>query len=79
VRRLHLALPAAFVLAALAGPAASSGSEAEARAHAEARAWRGRWCPPTGCAAPPPASLASLGGFAAAALGARALARRRDA
>jgi hypothetical protein len=79
VRRLRPGLLAALVIAAFAGPAAAtSASGAEARAVAEARAWQGRWCPPAGCGAAPPASIASLGSFAAAALGALALARRRS-
>jgi MYXO-CTERM domain-containing protein len=77
VRRLPSLLLAALVVAAFAGPAAASPA-AEEEAIAQARAWQGRWCPPTGCSAPPPATLASLGGFAAATLGALALARRRS-
>lgn len=70
---------AALLLLAAAPPAAvaSPGAEPEARGLAEARAARGRWCPPTGCGPVPRASLASVGGFAAATLGALALARRR--
>lgn len=72
--RLRPALFAAFALAALAGPAsASSAPDAEAAALERARAWEGRFCPP------PPSGLTSLGGFAAATLGALALARRRSA
>jgi MYXO-CTERM domain-containing protein len=79
VRSLRPTLLVALAVVALAGPAAaSSGADAEERAIAEARTWRGRWCPPTGCGAPPPASFASIGGFAAATLGALALARRRS-
>jgi len=83
VRRLHPALLVACALAALvtmtALPArAASGSDAEARAIEEARAARGRWCPPTGCAEAPGGTLSHLGGFAAATLGALALARRRS-
>jgi len=87
VRRLRPALLAALAIAALAGPAAGSPTpESEAQAVAQAREWKGRWCPldgpeghaATGCGAPPPASFASFGGFAAAALGALALARRRS-
>jgi hypothetical protein len=77
VRRLRPILLAALAVAACAGPAAAS-APSEAEAIARARAWQGRWCPPTGCVAPPPATLASLGGFAVATLGALALARRRS-
>lgn len=78
--RIRPALLAALAIVALAGPAAASSTpESEARAIAQAREWQGRWCPPTGCGPPAPASLASLGGFAAATLGALALARRRSA
>lgn len=80
LRPILLALPAALALAGALAPPASAlpAPDAEARAIAEARAARGRWCPPTGCGPPPPASLSSLGGFAAATLGALALGRRRS-
>jgi MYXO-CTERM domain-containing protein len=78
LRPFLLSALSALLLAAAAPPAAASpASEAEARALDEARAARGRWCPPTGCAGSQGSSLASLGGFAAATLGALALARRR--
>lgn len=83
--RLHSPVLALVLLGCLSGalPAAATttvGGEAraaEARAIEEARRWQGRWCPPTGCGPPVSASAASIGGFAAAALGAVALARRR--
>ena len=74
-------LAASLLALALSGAAPANarvlGDGAEqAQALDEARRWQGRWCPITGCATPP-ASAASLGGFAAAALGALLLARRR--
>ncbi|MCL4684184.1 hypothetical protein KJ059_05470 [Myxococcota bacterium] len=78
--RLRHAALGLLTLGALAGSvpaAATTTAEAETAALAEARRWQGRWCPPTGCAPPAPASAASVGGFAAAALGAVLLARRR--
>jgi MYXO-CTERM domain-containing protein len=83
VRRLRPTLLVACAAVALATlpalPArAASGTDAEARAIEQARAARGRWCPPTGCAGAPGGTLPGLGGFAAATLGALALARRRS-
>jgi len=66
------ALPAAATTTAVGDARAS-----EARAIEAARRWQGRWCPPTGCGPPASASATSIGGFAAAALGAVVLARRR--
>jgi MYXO-CTERM domain-containing protein len=57
--------------------AASSTDVAQAEAIEEARRWQGRWGPVTGCGPPASASAASVGGFAAAALGAVVLSRRR--
>jgi MYXO-CTERM domain-containing protein len=57
--------------------AATTTAAEEPEAIAEARRWQGRWCPTTGCGPPEAASVASIGGFAAAALGAVVLARRR--
>ncbi len=79
--RLRHAALGLLTLGALAGSvpaaAATTTAKAETEALAEARRWQGRWCPPTGCGPPAPASAASVGGFAAAALGAVLLARRR--
>lgn len=79
-RSLLPAALAALAIAASAAPALGSPAPApgaEARALAEARAARGRWCPIAGCPPQGGASFASLGSFAAATLGALALARRR--
>ena len=74
MRRTWLVL----ALLAAAFPVAAR-SEAVSAAQADAaRAWRGKLCPPTGCGPAPAATAASVLGFAAAALGAGWVARRRD-
>jgi hypothetical protein len=80
--RIPLAVAASFAALALAGPAAATSAAAPdtaggARVHGDARP-AARWhCTPAGCAAAP-ASWSPALGFAATALAAVTLSRRRS-